>query len=292
MTDILEGGYPSEIFIGTPDERFTCPLCMDILKEPVQCSNGHMFCKACISKAITVRKQCPTCRCSLTESKLSKSLIIRDMVLDLPVMCSSKLVTPKSSEHCCQWTGKLSTLKQHESSCEFQNAMCDNEGCRRQFSNYQMVEHRKACKFNKIKCQYCRQETFGYCLLYHMARCVMNPSDEMKQKYASYEEIGNQRREQSTSSCPPPANQQTQTGSLLDGGSFARLQINEEVRPVVAGQSESETNRKRSSNNGSSVAYNGPFSPGINYTFHIGSTGNSKKSGIGSKIRARRRKSL
>ncbi len=39
------GGYPQERFQYPVDKNFFCPICTEVLKDPVQCHNQHYFCK-------------------------------------------------------------------------------------------------------------------------------------------------------------------------------------------------------------------------------------------------------
>lgn len=50
-----------------------CPICMDRLtnhETRVITTCGHLFCKSCIKKALTMNKKCPTCRTKLTMAKV------------------------------------------------------------------------------------------------------------------------------------------------------------------------------------------------------------------------------
>ena len=42
-------GYDLE-FVPVADPRYECPICLLILRNPVQTECGHRFCKACILK--------------------------------------------------------------------------------------------------------------------------------------------------------------------------------------------------------------------------------------------------
>lgn len=44
------------------EPKFNCPICMSLLTEETSTKCGHIFCKECISKAITSQSKCPTCR--------------------------------------------------------------------------------------------------------------------------------------------------------------------------------------------------------------------------------------
>jgi Zinc finger, C3HC4 type (RING finger) len=47
---------------------FECPICMKLLLDPVSTGCGHTFCRACITRSLDYRQQCPSCRapCSST----------------------------------------------------------------------------------------------------------------------------------------------------------------------------------------------------------------------------------
>mmetsp|Transcript_15517 Transcript_15517/g.60691 ORF Transcript_15517/g.60691 Transcript_15517/m.60691 type:complete len:527 (-) Transcript_15517:32-1612(-) len=64
-----------------------CGICLDLLNDPCQCINGHLFCMTCILECIERKAECPQCRCQLSESSLSKSLFVRKFIDDLDVRC-------------------------------------------------------------------------------------------------------------------------------------------------------------------------------------------------------------
>jgi len=47
-----------------------CPVCMEVLKDPVITHCKHFFCRGCISKVIEIQQKCPMCRAELSEDKL------------------------------------------------------------------------------------------------------------------------------------------------------------------------------------------------------------------------------
>ncbi len=116
------GGFPTELFLKPVDNIFICPLCMDVLKDPHQCKNGHLFCHGCALQHFSKRSTCPMCACCFTQSRMSRSLFVRDLVQDLSVHCS------KIAETGCIWTGKLGDLPTHlhSGSCI---TCCDTESC-------------------------------------------------------------------------------------------------------------------------------------------------------------------
>uniref|UniRef100_A0A8C8VGE4 RING-type domain-containing protein n=1 Tax=Pelusios castaneus TaxID=367368 RepID=A0A8C8VGE4_9SAUR len=63
------------------EEELSCPICLDIYKEPVSLSCGHTFCKECIQEVIDTHQQkpwgtysCPICQVDLVPfPKLQKN---------------------------------------------------------------------------------------------------------------------------------------------------------------------------------------------------------------------------
>jgi hypothetical protein len=65
----------------------TCGICLQIITEPRQCSNGHLFCYECLQRSISATSSCPTCRCKLTEETISRSLIAEKQLRSCIVWC-------------------------------------------------------------------------------------------------------------------------------------------------------------------------------------------------------------
>ncbi len=101
----LIGGYPTEWFVEEPASDFNCGVCLNVLKNPHQCQNGHTFCFSCISQSLKRRRACPTCSVRVDSICLIKSLGIRNLIDKLHVFCS---------EENCDWTGPLEEMNDHE----------------------------------------------------------------------------------------------------------------------------------------------------------------------------------
>src|SRR6218665_3084477 len=41
------GGFDAE-FSPTPEPKYTCPICMMVLRDPMQTNWGHRFCRSCL----------------------------------------------------------------------------------------------------------------------------------------------------------------------------------------------------------------------------------------------------
>ena len=114
------GGYPLELFVDLPPNELICPICLEVLEQPYQCSQGHTFCEKCINKCKQSSSSvssnnsstnsgdvpvwimpvvhdhphyrssytCPTCR--ITFDKLQINLIVRNLINNLQVHCSNE----------------------------------------------------------------------------------------------------------------------------------------------------------------------------------------------------------
>lgn len=61
----------------SPSKMVSCPICMDNAKEIAEQEGqlvstycGHVFCKACVTRAIDTQGKCPKCRKKLTKKKI------------------------------------------------------------------------------------------------------------------------------------------------------------------------------------------------------------------------------
>lgn len=58
---LIDDGYPSEIFVNRTEveKYYECNVCIAVARDPVQCKQGHLFCKMCIERAIATKPICP-----------------------------------------------------------------------------------------------------------------------------------------------------------------------------------------------------------------------------------------
>ena len=68
-----------------------CIICTNVLNDPVQCRNGHGFCRTCLEESMKTKKQCPTCSVALTPTTISSSLIVKNLIENAHVYCFTRL---------------------------------------------------------------------------------------------------------------------------------------------------------------------------------------------------------
>jgi hypothetical protein len=131
--------YDRKLFIELQNNLFECPICYNIMKDPAQCSQGHVFCRHCVAEHLIRTESCPTCREPLTKEKLLSNKIICSLIEDSEVHCFSYIdahqqsednpVKPTSTVSICEWRGKLKDAEDHYQQCQFAQTNCPHNSC-------------------------------------------------------------------------------------------------------------------------------------------------------------------
>lgn len=107
-TDLDQYVHPDRI-----SSQLICPICTQVLKNPVQTSTDHLFCEDELLEWMTRSNICPVSKQVLDPEKITKpSRIITNMLAELEIFC------PNKSEG-CPWSGPHERLDNHVSSCEY-----------------------------------------------------------------------------------------------------------------------------------------------------------------------------
>ena len=148
------GGFGTDRFKISVDKNFLCPICTDVLKDPVQCQNQHYFCKECIKKHLeTNTKSCPICVQDLSEETLAEApRILLDYLNGLMISCDH-------SERGCTEEVPVSGLKSHVRECDFRPVVCTNEKCEQTFNQKDLADHvTDECEYRLVHCLDCDDE--------------------------------------------------------------------------------------------------------------------------------------
>lgn len=70
--------------------EFTCAICLHLISEPRQCSQGHTICLKCfqeLARHPSLRMECPTCRVPMDRERPNRNLILENLLAKLDVYC-------------------------------------------------------------------------------------------------------------------------------------------------------------------------------------------------------------
>ena len=151
--EFLELGYGDERFQNSVDEDLHCPICMNVLKDPVQCGpNEHYFCSNCITRHLKNSQSCPFCVEELSQETLKPpSRFVNNRLNKLVIRCDY-------FERGCQDFVELEELSCHVKDCGFSPVECTNDGCSSVLNKCDVEHHEKeVCNFRKKRCADCEE---------------------------------------------------------------------------------------------------------------------------------------
>jgi hypothetical protein len=143
-----ESGYDLGIFVTDPGLKFQCGVCLNFLKDPYQCKNGHCFCLECFKIVLVRTPRCPMCMIPANISTISRSLFVKDAVDELQTVCISCTNVPQNtSAGCCKWVGSLVHRQSHyDNECEFVLSPCCFMECKAQVPRKLLEQHTAECE--------------------------------------------------------------------------------------------------------------------------------------------------
>ncbi len=168
-------------------DEFTCPVCLDLLKDPVTIHCGHSYCKICITGCWDQEDQmrvysCPQCRQTFSpRPALGKNTILAEMV--------EKLKKTKLSDDCYAGAGDVQcdvcTGRKYKAvkSC----LVCLNSYCQTHLDRHEEFNSRKPHKvieatgrLQEMICQKHKKLLEVFCRTDQKCICVLCTTDDHK----------------------------------------------------------------------------------------------------------------
>ena len=143
-------------------EDLKCPICLELVYEPVLTSCGHLFCQRCVRG----QTKCPTCRAELQCMRNQRD---ERRVKSLKVKCPN-------SEKGCKWQGDLGDTTQHTgTNCQMETIPCP-KGCKEKIVRRRLQEHTTTCTQRAYMCPHCWfEDTFANVTTTHFTSCNAFP---------------------------------------------------------------------------------------------------------------------
>jgi len=145
--DRLEDGNHSSF------QDLVCPICQNLVEEPLESPCEHIFCSAEITSWLASgHSDCPECRTALSLRDLKKpSRIIRNMLGSIRLSCNFKT-------NGCTEIVQYSKLESHIAVCGYAPVRCPYSGCPSHANatllRHELTAHKQTCQFRLIECPF------------------------------------------------------------------------------------------------------------------------------------------
>uniref|UniRef100_A0A673J3M9 E3 ubiquitin/ISG15 ligase TRIM25-like n=2 Tax=Sinocyclocheilus rhinocerous TaxID=307959 RepID=A0A673J3M9_9TELE len=167
-------------------DEFLCPVCLDLLKDPVTIQCGHSYCKSCITDCWDQEDEkrvysCPQCRQTFsTRPALFKNVVFAGMLEKLKQTKLQSVVPAGAGDvQCDVCTGRKSAVK----SC----LVCQESYCQNHFERHEEFHSRKPHKvieatgrLQEMICQKHEKLLEVFCRTDQKCICVLCTMDEHK----------------------------------------------------------------------------------------------------------------
>lgn len=131
-----------------------CPICLELIKEPVSTKCDHIFCKFCMLKLLNQKKgpsQCPLCKNEITKRSLQGSTRFSQLVEEL-----LKIIDAFELDTGMQFSNGFSFSKKKNSSSELLNedaSIIHSVGYRNRVRNLRQIESGSAALKDSLSVQ-------------------------------------------------------------------------------------------------------------------------------------------
>ena len=158
-------------FVIEPSKALFCPLCNNLLNDPViSLSCGHTFCRLCVTTSTVSVILCP-----LDENKIMNTVAnhaVKGQIDDLMIYCCHGLYRVNSDEDIkidksgCTDQIALGKRLDHEEKCRNALIPCPNNlsHCG-MFRRYAIEDHLLVCDYH-----FCRNSVKGMCIIFFLSQ--------------------------------------------------------------------------------------------------------------------------
>lgn len=159
-------GYDLD-FLDPKDDKYTCPICLLVLREPLQTECGHRFCRVCISRWLRDSEgRCPVDNERLQEHQLFPDNFAKREILSLKVKC------PNVKEG-CDSIFILKQLGKHFEQCNYVSIPCPNK-CTDILLRKDLDQHlTKLCQKRLVPCPQCHVDILAVDFKTHEDICPL-----------------------------------------------------------------------------------------------------------------------
>ncbi|XP_069133693.1 TNF receptor-associated factor 6-like isoform X1 [Argopecten irradians] len=163
-----EEGYDYD-FVLPREDKYDCPICLLVLRDPYQTECGHRFCQNCIKRWLReteAEPRCPVDNAPLGEGQIFPDNFAKREILALLVKC------PNHKEG-CDTQVVLKQLQKHLEICEFACVPCPNR-CSHILLRKDLNNHLEdVCHLRTVKCPTCHTELQAEYLQNHVDICPL-----------------------------------------------------------------------------------------------------------------------
>ena len=148
--------------LGSVKKKYICPICLFIVKTPIQTIRGEIACQKCYTQHFDSKsKICPIDKEIVNETPIfSRDYCVEKESLQIACRCVN-------SE--CDWIGVIGQSKAHLRACNFTEKICPD--CNTLFLLKEKDKHARTCLKRSVHCQYCLQLMDAL----HEKGCAMRP---------------------------------------------------------------------------------------------------------------------
>ncbi|BFZ58869.1 TNF receptor-associated factor 5 [Savitreella phatthalungensis] len=193
----VEIDYDALVYPEAVAQSLHCPICKNVLLQPLETACHHVFCSRCVRRALADKRECPVDRISLPNGERDLtpcSRLVHQLIDELEVICPSAGCTkelPRGllryhlAHECphflvaCPDTACTKTITRQEllagGACPHTPVACDH--CGNMIEEGYRIQHLDECSELSHQCAYCADELSADDIRVHRQLCEYAPVD-------------------------------------------------------------------------------------------------------------------